>query len=350
MNITIHPLFFSFVNKIVNTLAPLFSNSTVNKVGSVALGALAIVLSTAAMAIAVKQKMRSTPSYLFNAIKSHSLFKVRLALIMGANPNALNDNKLSPLYTLTPLFCAVRDDQKDIIKALLNAGADPACSRPGADPACSRPNDLTPLLHQAFFSEEDVFSQLLNLGANINVTNCLGLTILHRAIVDKCYNKIQNEKNFVMLALKSGVKIDSVDKDKQNALHYAIIQPSLSTFLLEEEKNLILQNVIQVIPKSQLKFMLNKQDKYGNAPLHYAVIFKKNEVISYFLKNGADPHLKNFQEPAPSYSDSGRKIPGNTSPLELAKQTGEESDRFFKHNPMLAVFNRCSVTKMSQKT
>lgn len=38
---------------------------------------------------------------------------------------------------------------------------------------------------------------------------------------------------------------------------------------------------------------VNKTDKWGNTPLHHAIVNENHEAIHSLIKNGSDPHLKN---------------------------------------------------------
>ena len=108
------------------------------------------------------------------AVSNSQLDVVKLLLENGANPNHMD------AQGETPLMAAIRGGRNDspkemrirIIKALLDRGADPNL------PAASGYN-YPPIVEAAALGQADVLALLLDAGAHVQATNKIGQTALH---------------------------------------------------------------------------------------------------------------------------------------------------------------------------
>ena len=115
------------------------------------------------------------------------------------------------------------------------------------------------------------------IGGKVNASN----------LVLKAFSEKKPEiASFILINLgKDSVNIEDEDIYGRNILHYLVIFNNYMSF-----QNLFM-NLLE--NKSKLKKIINKQDKLGNTPLHYAVMFDLNNVADLLIKNGANSKLKN---------------------------------------------------------
>jgi len=78
--------------------------------------------------------------------------------------------------------------------------------------------------------------------------------------------------------------INITDSSNRNILHYLVIYAY----------NLTFDNILmQFLNHYDVKDLLNKKDKLGNTPLHYAVLFQNDELANLLIDKGADKSIKN---------------------------------------------------------
>jgi hypothetical protein len=93
--------------------------------------------------------------------------------------------------------------------------------------------------------------------------------------------------SFIGSHTKTNIDIDKLDRYDRNIIHYLVI------FYGYESLRNLLNSIIEKTSPDKLKKNLNVQDKMGNTPLHYAMMFNFNELIQLLINNGANPSLKN---------------------------------------------------------
>jgi len=104
---------------------------------------------------------------LLDAVFLHDLDDVRNLLARGADPDARDDERC------TPLMMATAEDDAEIVRCLLEAGADP--NAPDAD-------GWTALDVAIYRSRMDLVWLLLNYGAETNAAPDTGSKVLVRAV------------------------------------------------------------------------------------------------------------------------------------------------------------------------
>jgi ankyrin repeat protein len=101
--------------------------------------------------------------------------KTRLLLARGADVNARSDEGRTPL-----LIAAKRNGSADVVKLLLERGADPSVQAGGLL------GPMTPLSEAMYAGDETVFKLLLDKGANRKAAGPIALAFAFRARCDKC--------------------------------------------------------------------------------------------------------------------------------------------------------------------
>ncbi len=132
-------------------------------------------------------------------------------------------------------------------------------------------------------SKDDVFTQqtgVLNYSGNIST---IGKDIFQAS---------REDNTDLIRELIKTTNINSQDKYKQTALHYAVSKEHIAT--------------VQFLLKNGA--IVDLKDEFGITPLHLAVLNKHTEIVQELLANKADPTIHDYN---------------NTSPLSLA---AEDSD------------------------
>lgn len=233
---------------------------------------------------------------------------VELLLDSGAGVNT----KAGP-NRATPLCIAAEQGRMEIIKLLLERGADPTAKDKNGDSVltyatCSqsrgleKPEALVELLldngadinsqnlkgHTPFFglatsSRIDVVKLLANLKAqsgrpDVTIRNNQGRTVLH-SVVSK-----NLRKDVLELLLRLGVDVGAVDNEGKTALHCFAVSRSCV-------------EVGQLLVDSGSD--LDARDFHGDTGLHWAVVDGRLERTEFFLDNGADVNALNDQDETP---------------------------------------------------
>ncbi|MBC6416128.1 MAG: ankyrin repeat domain-containing protein [Bdellovibrionales bacterium] len=117
----------------------------------------------------------------------------------------------------TALHVASQFNDVDVIKALLESGADPTAKNKYKD---------TPLHLAIKYENSDVVEALLANGADINAKNNMGRTPLHNAASENSYLHFSIRRyisvEFVKFLLANGADVNARDKEGNTALSFAI--------------------------------------------------------------------------------------------------------------------------------
>ncbi len=81
--------------------------------------------------------------------------------------------------------------------------------------------------------------------------------------------------------------LTKVDENKKNILHHMTLYASHGNMVLHITK------LFDLISKSKLKKALNCQDDTGSTPLHYATLLGFNNLVKFYIDNGADCSIRN---------------------------------------------------------
>ena len=182
---------------------------------------------------------------------------VKVLLDAGADPNHKDGKGYSPLLRIAGYMYGTR---REIFQLLLEGGADPNCK--------SLHGDIP--LHMAVMSgHTGVVHMLLNGGAQPNKEDKNGCTALHIAV-----NNYSNSKYVVQMLLERGADPNMTNQWGQTPLHFA------STKQYKDVIKVLLDRGAQ----------LNKEDNDGRTPLHWAANHGQQEVVQLLLDRGADPN------------------------------------------------------------
>ena len=222
--------------------------------------------------------------------------------------------------------------------------------RAGADPNAPDDNGLTPLHWGAENSNPMVVTHLLEAGADVRARDNDGYTALHWAAAQSGNGRV------VKVLLDRGADPFAESNDGRTPLHSALryrADPGVVSRMLEagaDERVTALQlSVLQGDVMAMDRMLAegadpNEADRYGWRPLHFAVPLAGLEVVSALLANGADVdartasgatalHLAASQSTVPVISallESGANpnamedVAGST-PLHYAAQFQEEA-------------------------
>lgn len=147
----------------------------------------------------INSNLKADYSFLHWAVFKYKPELVKLLLDMGANPNKMNDMKV------TPFDFAIQYEYDDLIMLLIKYGANPNSVDEYGDTA----------LHIcASNGKGKIIKILLDAGANPNVFDGSRRTPLHHAAIEG-YAAISK------LLLKAGAKTEVFDLHGQTPLHYA---------------------------------------------------------------------------------------------------------------------------------
>lgn len=216
---------------------------------------------------------------LFFAIKIDN--KERVREILSKNPDQLNlsDNNSKKL---TPLWKAMMEGREEIVEVLVKEfGADPNEKRSDQDPSY---NGYTFLQYAASckFSQYNykIAELLIRLGAEVNMPSMLD----HEDGSPIWLALLNNNLRFYELFLQNGAKLDFTfhNKHGDNLLHiYAEFSPNFDEDAVRTILDAgVLLHELNIYPKS--------------SPFHKAISKSKTDLVSFFIKQGADVNQKCF--------------------------------------------------------
>jgi hypothetical protein len=86
---------------------------------------------------------------------------------------------------------------------------------------------------------------------------------------------------------KSPSSLTNTDETGRNLLHYMSIYASYGNMVIH------IGSIFRKTSKSKIKKALNRQDKIGNTPLHYATDLGFNNLVKLYIDSGADATIRN---------------------------------------------------------
>ena len=202
-------------------------------------------------------KDKQTPLYW--AVSFKNLSAIKVLIDAGADKASVN-NRWTSLH-----WVAAYNENPDIIKSLINAGADVK-----ARAEVKR----TPLHVAAAYNENpDIIKSLINAGADVKARAEVKRTPLHYAL----YNN--KNPDVVKVLLDAGADPNAREYDDRTPLHTAA----------EDNEN---PDVVKMLLDAGAD--VKARAKYRKTPLHYAAASNDNpDVIKVLLDAGADPMVRN---------------------------------------------------------
>ena len=176
-----------------------------------------------ALGVCVDAKDRSGNTPLHEASGNGHADVVKLLIKEGAKVGVRNKKGEAPLSWIARSFRRDIEKFKEIIEALINAGAE-------IDAQDNRGN--TALHRVSERGHADVVKLLINAGADINAKNKDGDTALHRA-------RENNHANVVELLIKEGAEVDASNNQNETLLAWAVDKghTKVVNMLLDKDKD-----------------------------------------------------------------------------------------------------------------
>ena len=240
----------------------------------------------------------------------------------GANVNARNKKKV------TALMLACKKRNKDVVKVLLDAGADPniadgmgatcihhavaeSCTKDvletivnhGADVNATCKEKVTALMLACEKESKDAINVLLDARADPNMADHTGATCIHRAVFKGC------SKDVLETIVDHGADVNATNKKKVTALMIAcekgnndainvLLNAGADPNIADVNGDTCLYNavigdcsitVIQTIINSGGN--VNATNRYYHTPLILACFVGNIDAVNVFLCAGADPNI-----------------------------------------------------------
>lgn len=222
--------------------------------------------------------MEKDPGMVFdalpNACRSRRVKAVRLLINAGVPvelPRGLSRYSLGPRFYNTPLGCAMRDSQPEVLDLLLDLGVDiNTAINHYSDPLAPYIPSPAPLHHAVMHGFVQLVRILLARGVDANQHDRF-----HRSMLSLATD--YNQAEIVKLLLSHGADVDSTDYQGRAALSYATDRGYLAIV------HLLLDAGAQI----------NTADKNGCTPLMLAVLKNHDGLLRQLVQRGADIHMEN---------------------------------------------------------
>lgn len=245
---------------------------------------------------------------LFEAVRSVDKDEVRRLLDAGADPNARNEDGVTVLHRAAGWFgLTVGADYAAVVEFLLDAGASVNAQLPlgdldGLDGLIFDAGD-TPLHVAAGRGSADICRLLLERGANVHARNGEAATVLHNAA---------SEPEKMGLMLDAGADIDARDAEGNTALHLAPGRYSSS----RESIQLLLDAGADI----------DARNAEGSTPLHLAAAQGDYLSVELLLHAGADVDARNAEGSAPLHLAAAEISAGVDESVQLLLDRGADLD------------------------
>jgi ankyrin repeat protein len=229
----------------------------------------------------------------------NDLEKTRLLIEAGADVNARSEDGRTPL-----IIAATRYGSSQIVKLLLDHGANPSVKVPGPN------GDMTPLAEAAYSGDAAVLQLLLEHGADTKTAGWFPLAYAAFALCEKCLDiLIQraesadvtqatlfsvppfNEPRAVRLLLDRGADFRATDPEGRSVL---MLAAGSATLPLATIQNLIGRGLD-----------VNAKSTKGDTALDFAKRHGQTSVVDFLIKAGAkegNPPKEWFRKPSPAGS------------------------------------------------
>ena len=258
-----------------------------------------IVPSTKQMVQRVQQAKKNKS--LFEAVKKADIEQVKRVIAEGADiDDKWGDTSATEKEGIaddTPLYYAVDSNNMDMVKLLVEAGADVNAGK------------WPPLCQAVTENNTAIAEYLIDHGANVNaypVDN--GWGSLQQTV------HVSNSVEMAKLLIARGADINSE------------IYPVLNSAINQERKDLC-EFLIQCGAD------VNAKDKWGHTPLYYAIRHDDSYFMNILIARGAEVNIKHPGGYSPHYMHSGGEtllqyaaIGGRTEAVKLLLEAGADID------------------------
>lgn len=233
-------------------------------------GMIALALSVQGQKGKVAHEPSALDRALLTAVGRRDLKQIKGLVARGANPDAefvdhaeqMEEPISDPGMLLTPLICAARGDDADVVRALLTLGANPNHKGHSGE---------TALLWAVADTHLDVTRVLLAWGAKPNDSAYKGKPMLEIA----AGSTSAGAERVIQLLLDKGANINAQDSEGRTAL-----MATVNDLLTDKVDFLIRRHAA-----------LNTQDHRGRTALMYATMIGSKPTVSALLAARADVNV-----------------------------------------------------------
>lgn len=182
---------------------------------------------------------------------------IKFLLEKGADINAKDKSNMTPLhFAVTSKY--------ELAKLLLNSGADTEVTEIN--------NKMTPLFGAVLKGDGEIVKLLLEHGANISAQDDGGNTVLHRAIVD-----LKENEKIVEILINNGAKIDLRNEKGFSPLHSSV--------------NMGIIKIVEMILNCEgdVNILIENDGDYnGFSALSIAALTGQEDIVRMLINYGAD--------------------------------------------------------------
>lgn len=258
---------------------------------------------------------------LHRAVRANCLWSIGNLLDKGADINEKDRDGL------TPLHAATRFERENIVKLLLERGADPTIP--------SNNGWMTPLHSAARRGNTEICGLLLQDSRVKAIVN------IEQTVNPFIFACLSGSREVCDLFLKNGASLES-SAYNYNPLHVACFRGS------EDVCELLLETASKRIPRSRITEFIDGESHDGHTPLHYACTGGQEKVVDLLLRHGADRQALTLVASASPLHLAVKS--GNLSVVELLVLDGAEINyRDGKLRTPLhsaATFNNCRIVEL----
>ncbi|RYX82549.1 ankyrin repeat domain-containing protein [bacterium] len=226
---------------------------------------------------------KPTRNELVQAASSGNLDRVKA--IVATNPEFVSGNE-----SQSPLAAAVSNTQVEVVRFLLENGADPNAGGWNTTP-------LAQVMSRYDDKWKPIADLLADKGADVNALDESGMTILQRTL----QNNNERQKDRVVWLLEHKANIYATSRGGTSALDTAINSSGTEAMKL-------------ILAKADLK----RRDELGQTPLFGAVRTGKIDVVRLLLERGAEINTQNVYGETPLHIAARGDATGNPN-SELLK-------------------------------